>query len=74
MAAPIRDHRVEALCDWLCTLPPEPPFHQRAEFKFFADITPREMLAAQQEMRRRGDKVRTKAERMRAQLRLRHGI
>lgn len=49
----IREHRVTAFCDWLDTIPPNPPFHTRPEFAFYRDLTGVEFKAAQIEMERR---------------------
>lgn len=54
MSRPIRLHRVTAFCDWLETVPPQPPFHTRPEFRFYSDLTDGEIDAAQVEMSRRG--------------------
>ena len=51
----MRKDRIDALCDWLDTVPPHPPFHTRPEFVQFRDLTDEEMRAAGEEMRRRGE-------------------
>ena len=53
MARSIREYRVKSFCDWLETIPPNPPFHTRPEFRFYTDLTDPEMMAAQREMERR---------------------
>lgn len=49
----MRADRVKALCDWLDTIPPTPPFFQHPQFVQFSDMTPAEMIAARDEMQRR---------------------
>jgi len=46
-------HRIEAFCDWLDTIPPDPPFHQHPGFRSFADLSAAEILEAIDEMHRR---------------------
>lgn len=47
----IRQHRVRAFADWLGSVPGEPPFYTRPEFKFFEDLTQPEFAAAAEIMR-----------------------
>lgn len=42
-----RLHRVRAFCDWLESIPLTPPYHEQPGFRFFADLTDGEILAAQ---------------------------
>jgi len=46
-------HRIKAFCDWLDTIPPDPPFFQHPGFRFFADLSPAEIDAAIEEMGQR---------------------
>jgi len=46
-------HRIKAFCDWLDTIPPDPPFHEHPAFRFFADLVPDEIEAPFEEMRAR---------------------
>lgn len=64
-SAPIREHRIKAFCDWLETIPPSPPFHTHPAFRFYADLTDAEIMAASNEMRRRGEALRAEAEALR---------
>ncbi len=66
MSAAVREHRVNAFCDWLESVPPSPPFHTRPEFKFFADLTDAEMDAVGDEMERRAAAHHAEAEQLRA--------
>lgn len=50
-----RLHRVHAFCDWLDTIPPDPPYFEHPGFRVFADLTDGEMMAAHIEMRRRAE-------------------
>jgi len=69
----IREHRVIAFCDWLDTIPPSPPFHSRPEFRFYSDLSPLEMTAAQKEMERRADWAQAEADALEAEGRRRGG-
>ena len=53
MGEPFRTHRVIAFCDWLETIPPNPPFHTLPEFRFYRGLSSLEVRAAQAELRRR---------------------
>lgn len=64
MADPIRAHRVKAFCEWLETIPPEPPFHQHPGFRFFSDLTDEEFAAAKRSMRIRGMIAQAEADRL----------
>lgn len=46
-------HRIKAFCDWLDTIPSDPPFFQHPSFRFFSDLSPDEIEAAFNEMRSR---------------------
>lgn len=45
--------RAKAFCDWLDTIPPFPPFHDRPEFRFYANLSADDFEAARLEMNRR---------------------
>lgn len=64
----IREHRVIAFCDWLDTIPPEPPFYTRKEFQFYADMTDAEKLAAAREMDRRAQAAFAEADALEAEV------
>lgn len=64
----IRKHRVIAFCDWLDTIPPEPPFYTHSEFRFFADMTDAERLAAADEMNRRAAAAFAEADALEAEV------
>ena len=66
MSTPMRFHRVKAFCDWLDTVPPQPPFHTRPEFEFYSDLSDAEMSAAQAEMQRRGNAAQGEADELKA--------
>lgn len=61
-----RLHRVHAFCDWLDTIPPDPPYFEHEGFRFFADLTDGEMLAARQELVRRANAARAEADALEA--------
>lgn len=46
-------NRVNMFCDWLASVPDEPPFQTRPEYAFFSEMTPAELDAAEHEMVRR---------------------
>lgn len=48
-ALPVRQDRVEAFCDWIETIPADPPFWTHPGFGEFADLTDGELMAAQLE-------------------------
>jgi hypothetical protein len=62
----IRQHRIEAFCDWLDTIPPDPPFHAHPGFRFFRDLTQLEIDAAASEMDRRAASNHAEASRLEA--------
>jgi hypothetical protein len=66
-----RMNRILAFCDWLETIPPDPPFFQHADFSKFADLTDGEIMAAEIEMRRRSESAAGEAEELRAEARRR---
>jgi hypothetical protein len=61
-------HRVKAMADWLDTIPPDPPFHSRPEFRFYADLTDAEFDAVQALMRQRAEEALGEAGRLQAEL------
>lgn len=64
---PMNMERVAKFCDWLCTIPPTPPFHTHPEFRFFKDLTDAEIDAASAEMQRRGEAAEREAKSLRAE-------
>tara|TARA_E500000305_G_C3851406_1_gene156299 strand:+ start:93 stop:302 length:210 start_codon:yes stop_codon:yes gene_type:complete len=58
----VREHRVSAFCNWLDTIPPDPPFHAHPAFRFYRDLTDAEFWAAQKEMKRRADAAMAEAD------------
>lgn len=60
--AAIRWNRVRALTEWLMTIPGNPPFYSRPEFRFFADLTGPEFAEARAIMRRSAEACFAEAE------------
>lgn len=68
MSGPNRAYRVAAFADWLDTIPPDPPFHTRPAFRFFADLSGAEIDAAAALMRQRAAAAFAEAERLEREL------
>ena len=62
--AQIRQNRVDAFTAWLRTIDGSPPFYQRPEFRFFADLTADERTVASQIMRDEGEQLNDEADKL----------
>lgn len=72
--AKVQTHRVTAFCDWLETLPAGTPFHSQPAFRFYADLTDVDIVAASIEMRRRADAFTAEADALSNEARKRRAV
>jgi len=66
--ANFRQNRVDAFTAWLRTIDGQPPFHQRPEFRFFADLSPEEFERAAEIMQKEGEQLNADADELKGQV------